>query len=379
MISVNGFEVRSVKLQVPTVGPWTAEIVLVDSPDISGAVVLTLDSVTLSGTVISTNTYGSSRGLFIVAGAGGWSTVIAGKDYANDAGVKSSLVANDAARDCNETIGSFVPAAERLGVHYTRQKLPAARALIDAIGSASWWVDYLGVTNVGTRNSTVVDDTTYQVLGFDPVHRVAELSLSSASALAIGGILSTGLDAPLPIREFEIRINEGAYEATVWLNETSLASIIAQLARAALADKLYGKYLYRVVKLSGDRAELQAVNKSAGLPDVQPISLWPGIPGAAMQLTLGSQVLVEFIAGDRKQPVITGFMGQENPGFAAVLLTLGGTSGPAAARVGDAISFDMPQAIAPAGGGPVTWSAHTSAEPTVTGEITSGSSKVSIA
>jgi hypothetical protein len=66
--------------------------------------------------------------------------------------------------------------------------------------------------------------------------------------------------------------------------------------------------------MSGDRVELQAVRQGAGLPDVLPVSMQPGVAGAHAKLAGGSIVLVEFIEGDRTLPFVASFAGKDTSG-----------------------------------------------------------------
>jgi hypothetical protein len=114
-----------------------------------------------------------------------------------------------------------------------------------------------------------------------------------------------------------------------------------------------------------------------GLPDLLPLSVWPGIAGAHAELAPGAEVLVGFIEGDRTQPVVLAFAGREGPGFVPVRLTLGGVNGAPVARQGDVVEVQLPPAQftgtingAPAAGAVVF------AGVKALGLITSGSSKV---
>jgi hypothetical protein len=113
--------------------------------------------------------------------------------------------------------------------------------------------------------------------------------------------------------------------------------------------------------------------------------MWPGLPGAHATLAPGAEVLVQFIGGDRAQPVVTHFVGRGGPGHSPKKLELGGDTGAEAARKGDVVTVVLPPlvfvgtgVINGVPGTPVT-GVLTATLPQVTGTITAGSGKVSIA
>ena len=163
------------------------------------------------------------------------------------------------------------------------------------------------------------------------------------ASIGIGSIISERLDGPQTVREYEIAIDKGgplrmlAWTGGDGTQSGRLASLMRAIAERATDGRLVGKYRYRVVRMASDgRVELQAVRRGAGLPDVLPVSMWPGVAGVHAELTPSAEVLVEFIEGDRTQPIITHFAGKDGAGFVPVELVLcGGTQ--AVARQGDLV------------------------------------------
>jgi hypothetical protein len=387
---INGHRLTSVKLTVANVGPWVADVVFEAAPDVSGKVKLTIGTLELTGTVDPSHngTFGLQRKARIIAGANGWGSKVVAWNYANDAGVKALTVAQDAARLVGETLGSFVPTKERVGIAYVRQAGLASRVLEDALNGAPWWVDYDGTTKAGPRKATALDAKAYEVLAYDPAAKVATLAVDDPGAVRIGSILSERLDAPATVRELELTVNANELRITAWCggSETGLGrlpGLMRAIVERATDSRLYGKYAYRVVRMDGDRVQCQAVSKAAGLPDVLPVSMVPGMAGAHAQLTPGAGIYLEFVAGDRTQPIITGFAGKDGTGFVPISLGIceGPAPAPAAARVGDAVQVTLPpgpfsgtlNGVTPISG-TITWAPPATAQ----GTITAGSAKVRI-
>ena len=382
---VAGQRVSSARVLVGAKGPWVAEVDLEGDGALSGSVELKLGTLSLRGTVDASaaGTFGLQRRARIVAGGGGWGNTMRARGYHEDAGVKALLVAQDAAREAGESLGTFTPRAERLGRDYARQALPAATALENAAGGANWWVGYDGVTVVGSRPTNVPAETSYQVMAYDPRTGRATLAVDDPAAVVIGSVLSKGLDAPITVRELQIVVTAEELRVVVTgggASEGALASVLRSLVARLSDSKLFGIYRYRVALMSGDRVQLQAVRQQVGLPDLLPLSMWPGVAGCHAQLTPGAEVLVEFIEGDRAQPIVTHFSGKDGTGFAPLTLVIGGPAGPAAARVGDTVQVTLPPAAfaGTIGGSPATGTVTWVPPATAQGTITSGSLKVSI-
>jgi hypothetical protein len=341
--TLDGHRLTAVRLTIGNTGPWHAEVDFEGEPEVSGRVTMKLGALELVGTLVAeqSGTFGLQRKARLVAGGGGWASELGRKAYHNDAQVKAQTVAADAARECGETLGTFVPSAERIGVDFVRDVGPASRVLERVIGGAPWWVDYAGVTQVGPRAAVSATTGTYEVLAYEPRDRLATLAVDDLTTVGIGSILTDRLDAPQTVRELEVVVTADEVRVMVWCGGSeagpgNLAGLLTAIARKATDGPLFGKYRYRVVRMSADRVECQAVRAGAGLPDVLPVSMWAGVAGAHAELTPGAEVLLEFIEGDRTMPILAGFAGKDGVGHVPVSLTLCGST-QAAARQGDLV------------------------------------------
>lgn len=323
--NVDGETVIEGVLHVPNVGPWWADVTFEGAPDLSDAVTFNLGPLALSGTIDARHdgVFGEQRRSRIVGGGGGWGGLVAAQHYHNDGGVRALGVAQDAARLTGETLdeASFSPASASIGVDYVREAGPASRVLEHVIGAVPWHVAYDGQTIVGARPNSEADGEDYEVLGFDPSERLATLAIDDLSAVLVGSILTVGLEAPLTVRELEVRIGVESSRTMAWGGGSEggrgrLAGLFRGLVEHVGGERLPFKYKYRVVEMDGDRVKLQAVSVSAGLPDVIPVRQKPGVAGAHASLTGGSIVIVEFIEGDHTQPIVTAYAGKGEEGDA---------------------------------------------------------------
>lgn len=390
-IAVDGHRVRALSLRVAPVGPWVAEVDLTEPAALSGKVVLSVGSTTLAGTVVAqqAGTFALQTSVRIVGGAASWGRFPTARGYHNDAGIKASLLAQDAARDVGETLGTFNPTVERVGVDYARSELKAASTVLEyAAGGAPWWVDYAGITHVGTRPTAELAASSYVLQFYNARERVAQLAIDDITQLQVGSILQDErLDNVQIVHDFEVTTRDNSpLRASVWFGglpteASRLAGLLRSIIAHAVSGELNGVYRYRVVTMNGDgRCDLQSVRKQTGLPDLRSVAQWPGLPGSYPTLALGTEVLVQFVDSDPAQPLITSYVGPGGAGFVPQQVVIGGDTGLPAARQGDSVQVLLPPAQfagtingLPATG-VVSWLA-----PTADGEITGGSGKVRIA
>jgi hypothetical protein len=383
-ITLGGHELQALCLRVGAVGPWIAECDLTDDTPLAGKQTLKIGAQSFVGTVVpqQAGTFALTRTLCLVAGAGGWSSYLSPRAYHSDAGVRCKLLAQDAARESGESLDQFAPAADTVGKDYVRGHELASAVLEHAAGGVPWWVDYAGLTQVAQRPAPVLAAADYTLLGFDGRSRIAVLTSDDIDKLPVGAVIEDKrLDAPQTIRDLEYTFAKGQPPRIVaWCGgSSSSASRLAELLRAVIDrthdEPLHGVYRYRVVSEAADtRCDLQAIRKSVGLPDLRHISQWPGVAGVASKLTLGAEVLVQFIEGDRAQPVLTGYAGKDSVGFVPLETVIGGEPAPAAARIGDDVTLPSGTFTGTIGGS----AASGTIVFTSPGWISSGSSKVRI-
>lgn len=301
-----------VKLHIPFGGAWWAEVTLDNDETLEGRVTIEVGSVSFSGTVVDGGSVGESRSLRVVAGGGGWGTLVSAQHYQNDAGIRSATVLEDAARLAGENLGDL-PSIADLGADYVRESGPASRILEDIAGE--WWVDLNGVTHVGERQVSEGTLEGLDIFEVDPLNNRLVLSTSDLSLVQIGTKLSGGpLDEPVTVREVTAMVSADGIRVEVWggpSSQSELKSLLCDIVRRSVLGPLFGVYGYRVFRMSGDRVELQAIRADLGIPDLIPVPMRPGVSGAHAKLAPGDTVLVSFIDGDRRQPVAVGFGGRD--------------------------------------------------------------------
>lgn len=323
---INNERAVRVRLHVPWTGAWWADVDLETAPDLDASVTLSLPGLELRGTLVESGTHALERRVRVVGGAGGWSRLLPARAYHNDAQVRARTVLEDAAREAGEELGDIIPRRAQLGVDWVRAAGPASRTLELASSGAAWWVAYDGRTHIGTRATGPADPAAYEVLDVEARERVVVLALEDLAAVGIGSVLSSDrLDEPQTVRELVVELEADQARVRAWCagvdgSRGRLADAFRAVVRQVVDGPIYAPRLYRVVQMSGQRVQLQAVDREEGLPDISPASMWPGMAGLHASLTPGANVLVEFISGSPARPIITHFVGKDGSSWAPVEL-----------------------------------------------------------
>ncbi|MBN8609645.1 MAG: hypothetical protein J0L92_03625 [Deltaproteobacteria bacterium] len=339
---LSGERITRGRVSVPGIGVWSAEIEMEGAPSISGSATLALGDLRLTGTIDESRSGSNAmvRRVVLVGGGGGWSKVLPARSYHSDAGVRASTVAQDAAREAGETLGTVRAGSDMLGSDYVRSRGPASVTIADIAAGVPWFVDFDGVTHVMAREEEQADVDAYEVLEVDPAERLVTLAVDDLTQVGVGSILTERLDAPLTIRAMEIEIEGGSWTVRAWCGAAStsasrLARALTRFVDRVRSDRLLGVWSYQVVRQNVDgRLEVQPVERSAGLPDIGPVSVWPGIAGASCEVAAGAQILVEFIDGDRRKPIVRGFAPKGGSGHIPSKLVLDASGASASLLLG---------------------------------------------
>jgi hypothetical protein len=317
--NVSGRRIQRADIYAPYAGAWYADLVLDDSDgDLSGEVVITIGTLALHGTVLASASGAAlgQRSLRVVAGAGGWGTPLESRAYYIESGVLALNVARDAARGAGETLAdSIVFPSPVLTPHYVRRSAPASVVLERLLGAYVWWVDADGVTyGAEQRPETTPAAESYSVLTYSPLQRTATIAADDPAVVWPGAVLTNArLPEAQTVRDLELHVDGAECRIKVYTGgEAADASRLGRALSAILAQrearKLYGSYRYRVFADNGDgTANLQAVRRVPGLPDVLPVSQSAGIGRAVSSLSQGDIVRIAFDEGDPTMPYIASY------------------------------------------------------------------------
>ena len=143
------------------------------------------------------------------------------------------------------------------------------------------------------------------------------VAVDDLEAVGVGSVLSERLDEPQTVRELTIYVEGGRRAPPGAVRRRGGQSqLTRELARVVASSRARSSSAAGATAWSGSRwtGSAQPVRQGAGLPEALPISMWPGVAGAHAAPQLGAEVLVEFLEGDRTQPIVTGFAGKDGVG-----------------------------------------------------------------
>lgn len=308
-LSLDGRSVFQVRLCMPEVGAWFADVSLDASATAevpSGRVTLDLRGERLSGTVHpeASGRFGARVVARVVAGGGGWGREVDAQHFQSDSGVLLSTVVRTTAAAAGESVGEIVDVG--LGPDFVRAAGPASRVL----AGRAWHVDDLGVTQVKARAVTAAPEGAL-VAEYDPRTKIA--SVLSSEVVRPGWTFSdTRFATPLVVRDVETVLDANGQRCTAWCSPVP-GSPLSSALRATVLELSGAVYLrtyrYRVYTRAGDRLNLQIVTPSSGVPDVLPADILPGLPGMRAEVQLGAEVLVVFAEGDPRLPRVIAWEG----------------------------------------------------------------------
>lgn len=311
MNTIGPFLITSCTLHVPESGSWVLDVdhdLPTGAPAPTGKVVCLVGKVPFTGTVdkAASGVFGT-RARTRVVGAIEWRQKIRKQDFANPAGVLSSVVISATAAELGIPVVVAVP--ELMGAHFTRVAGEASQVL----GRSGWWVDPIGLTTVGPRLPSA-PGLDFFLSEYDPLSRIAKVT---SSAPIMPGMIVPDIRLPgaaMRVREVTQTWNENGASASLWMGEVSstttqgprLAHAIQSMAVSAMRPELLRHYAYTVVGQTPDGGYLLQAEVRGPVPDATPVVHWPGVPGFSCKVTPGTKVLVGFRGNE---PVVVGFDG----------------------------------------------------------------------
>lgn len=176
--SFAGVRVNAGSIAIPLFGLWSGDISLPGDQPVPSDGAFVVGNLSMVGHVYRQALYAGSVRCRIVAGAGGWRTNVAPRQYVLNSGVKLSLVLNDAALEVGESVS--VPADRIVGPGFVRESGPASRVLRQLAG-ANWYCDGAGVTQIAAWPSTDIPSP-FEVINQDGAKGEIEIATEDYAA-----------------------------------------------------------------------------------------------------------------------------------------------------------------------------------------------------
>lgn len=218
LATLNGLALTSATLTIPRTGAWlftgdTSEPVSLAT---GNTVELGIaDDMTLAGTVTRATEFEGSTRFRVVGGRSGWTVTVQPRAYTSGAGLSFAQLAQDAARDAGETLASTVPAAS-VGTKFARILGPASQVFALLAPGQEWWVDDLGVTQVGARAAGVTTEA-FQLIALDGAAGKMTIATDRPSAFRPGQQAPTANSGTFTINSIVWHVTTDALRGDLWI------------------------------------------------------------------------------------------------------------------------------------------------------------------
>jgi hypothetical protein len=156
--SFAGSRIVSARVTLPPWGAWSADVQLAAEDAVSPRGVLTIGNLSLVGAVLPgrDGPFAGSRSLRLVGGAGGWYRTVGARFYAKPQGVRLATVLGDVAAEVGEAIVLSSAFTSRVVGQFWARAAGQAVGVLSVAAGRAWYIDEVGVTQVGERPSTTV-------------------------------------------------------------------------------------------------------------------------------------------------------------------------------------------------------------------------------
>ncbi len=132
----------------PYYGIPVVDISLASDQPLAPSVVFIVGNATYKMSVLRQRAFAGSTRARLVGGGGGWGKDVPARLYQNPQGVPLASILRDVSLEVGEAV--VLATARTVGLFYAREAAPAERVLRQLAG-ALWYVDRVGVTQVGPR------------------------------------------------------------------------------------------------------------------------------------------------------------------------------------------------------------------------------------
>lgn len=354
--TLQGSSVSRAALLISRSGAWCLDVEAPGDLSLSGTVSSVLGSEVFTGECVpAVRARSGVNPWFRIAPGRGWVKELPERAYKSVAGVRRARVLSDLAAEAGERFADLAGDTSTLGPFYVRLGGSTGADVLDALLPDQWWVDAAGATHAGARPSDTFTAGTLE--HFDDRNRYARLLLDDVAGLAPGAKIAISSSETMVVESVRIEISGGHARAHVWggpeerAGSPFLAFLKLFFSQRNRSNLFARSWEYRVKRYAGGFVDVSPMSKRYGLPAVNSLPLYAGVPGGFGEPKVGSVVLVSFVNGDPARPYVANVEGPWGGSFVPVTCGLDATGdvdlGDASGRVlrsGDKIAITGVQA-----------------------------------
>lgn len=204
-----------------TVG-WSGRILVEaqaaeDVVPVGGVVTFTIGDLSVVAT-LSPGRFGMFAGSWsgrAIGGRNGWGKFRPAKGYQSPVGVLNIQVIQDAAREVGE-LPPVVQVPHVIGQFYERRaELPASQVLAQRAAGTDWWVDELGITQVGIR-PPLVTAVPFELIDYQREKGRASIATDNPAAFRPNTTFVDPMVGPMVVNSVVWTSDAGRLRGEVW-------------------------------------------------------------------------------------------------------------------------------------------------------------------
>lgn len=334
---------------MPRIGAWTAELALDGTPPTGSCTISVAEgAVSFVGTAVPrTGTFAERHAVQIVGGAGGLSTELSHIQHrAVPLRIPLASILSGAGESLSSTADTATLTKNLTGWSRRAGRAGEAIAELAREGDAAWRVLADGTVWIGPETWPELSVLASGIRE-DPANDTAELSTDLPQLRP--GVTFSGRHVSAVTHRFDAaRVRTVIHYERGENAFDRLKGALVGLARAALAGIDYHpSYAATVVSQHGNgdlqvRIDDERFSSRPGT-GIAGVKRWPGVPGISYAISEGARVLVGFLDGRPKVPIVTGWSSgtPERVTLEAYSIELGEDATRGIARLNDTVAVPL--------------------------------------
>ena len=309
--TLGGNRIVSGQILTPYYGAAAADVLLASTASVDAQTELVIGNLSMAVHVVRQASFAGSRSFRLVAGHGGWRTLVDRKWYSSPVALPLATIMSDVAAEVGERVS--VPASRLISAQYSRSRGKAVRVLEQL--APDWWIAPDGVTHVGSRDASPITSPLTVERFSGSKGQLVIATEDMASWLPGRTFTSQTITDPITIGSTSITLdNSGRVRLEVLsVTDTHTDRIFDPLdevidARIPLAYMVPWQCTIVAVNGTGPwTVDVVPSSPQCPLPGMTALTHVPSIAGSRVKPANGGTCVVVFLDGDPQLPRVMWF------------------------------------------------------------------------